>query len=423
MGFDLDEVARSIDDRRDEWLDILGDLLRVPSENPPGDTTEVAEYFAGLLEDDGVDYEVVAPREEMPNVVAGFDGGEGDPDAGPHLSLNGHFDTFPAGERDRWEHDPFSGEVVDGEVWGRGATDMHAGFVASFAAFRYLYEHRGEFQGRVTFAATSDEESGGRWGAEYLLDNYPEYRGDALINGEPTSPDLVSFGTRGMLWLDVEVRGVSGISAYPTGVNAIEEVYGLVEDLNANHDDLVHVDGVLREVIDGSRETIDANFGAGATDHVLDLRTNVGTITGGEKVNLYAERARAEVDVRLPITTDGAEVLERIRSLAADRDAEFDISVMTRTDPTYTHPDDPIVRAFVEEAASVRGSPPDLYPGMAGTDTRFYRHHGVEGASYGVTSINVGRQNERAPVDEFVDVTKVHARVAAAYLDGLGRPE
>jgi succinyl-diaminopimelate desuccinylase len=416
MGFDLDSVERDIRARREESVAILRELVQTPSENPPGTTTEIAAQFTDRLDELGVNYEVVAPKAEMPNVVASFEGEVGDPDSGPHVVFNGHFDTFAVSERDDWEHDPFSGETVDGELWGRGASDMHAGFAASVVAFQYLYEHRDAFEGRVTFAATSDEETGSAWGAEYLLENHPEYRGDVVINGEPTSPELVAFGTRGVLWLDVSVRGVSGISAYPEGTNAIEELYGLVAALDSNHGDLVRIDAELRDIIEGSRETIDARFGDGATDHVLDLQTNIGVIEGGEKVNLYAEHANATVGVRLPITTSGEAVLDRVQELAAARAGEFDVSVISHTDPTFTSPDHPIVQAFLEEAAAVRGTPPDPYPGMAGTDVRFYREHGVPGASYGVTSINVGRPNERAPLEEFHDVAAVHARVAARYI-------
>lgn len=417
MGFDLDDVERDVRARREESVELLRELVRTPSENPPGTTTEIASAFTDRLDVLGVDYDRVAPKAEMPNVVASFEGDVGAPDAGPHVVFNGHFDTFAVGEREGWERDPFSGEIVDGELWGRGATDMHAGFAASFVAFQYLYEHRDTLQGRVTFAATSDEETGSTWGAEYLLETHPEYRGDVVINGEPTSAELVAFGTRGVLWLDVSVRGVSGISAYPEGTNAIEELFGLVADLDSSHGDLIRIDAELRDTVEGSRATIDANFGSGATDHVLGLQTNIGVIEGGEKVNLYAERANAKLGVRLPITTSGEAVLDRIRELAADRAGEFDVSVIAHTDPTFTPPDHPIVRAFVEEATAVRGTAPDPYPGMAGTDVRFYREYGVPGASYGVTSINVGRRNERAPIEEFYDVAAVHARVAARYIN------
>jgi len=233
----VDEVGQEIADRKDEWLDILVDLIQIPSENPPNDTREIATYFTDLLDDRGVPYEVISPQEEMPNVLAQFDGGIGDPNEGPHVVFNGHLDTFPATGGDRWDYDPFGGEIDDGKVYGRGSSDMHGGFTGTLAAFFYLFENKESFSGKVTFAAVSDEETGGKWGTEYLVENHTEYNGDVVLNGEPSTNGVIRFGERGPIWMEIGVRGQAAhISTLEEKVNAVEILADVIHDLTRRDD-------------------------------------------------------------------------------------------------------------------------------------------------------------------------------------------
>jgi acetylornithine deacetylase/succinyl-diaminopimelate desuccinylase-like protein len=415
-----DAVEAAMDDRLDDWIATCCDLISIPSENPPGDTTEVADYLAAFLDERGVPHEVIAPREEMPNVVAQFEGTAAD-GPGRHLTFNGHLDTFPRRDEDRWERDPFSGEVDEGRIHGRGASDMYGGFTASLAAFCYLFEHRDRFDGTATIVAVSDEETGGEWGTEYLVENHPEYTGDAVVSGEPSSNGIVRFAERGRTWTEVAVRGESAHTcSVPRGVSAVETLMDLLADVRALPDDesLRNVPEREREVILDAREQMDAAYGEGATDRILVPRVNVGVVEGGEKVNLVAEHARAEVDVRLPIGTTTAEALSAIERLAADYPVEVTVDGFSRKDPSYSDVDHPIFDHLVTAAGRVRDEPPALSCALAGTDCAFYRERGVPCAVYGPTPHNLGSQNEYIRVDDFEEVLKAQAVAAAAYLDG-----
>src|SRR5437762_11987194 len=107
----------------------------------------------------------------MVNVVAATDRGPG-----RSVILNGHLDTFPVGDRSGGEGDPFSGEIVDGKVFGRGVADMKAGTMASLIAFSLLSELRGGWQGRLAFAAVADEETMGAGGPDVLVDHQPKLK-------------------------------------------------------------------------------------------------------------------------------------------------------------------------------------------------------------------------------------------------------
>jgi len=146
-----DGILKAIADREDEWLGLVAELVRRPSVNPPGDTRAAAAFVVDYLAKRGHPSEVVAPQQTMPNVLASLENGPG-----RHLILNGHLDTFPVGDPALWERDPFSGEVADGKIFGRGVSDMKAGVAASIAAFCLLAERREAWKGKVTLAAVAD---------------------------------------------------------------------------------------------------------------------------------------------------------------------------------------------------------------------------------------------------------------------------
>ena len=410
------EAGLAVRERDEEWLEILTELIRIPSENPPGETTEIAAYLRELLTDRGVDHETVAPKPEMPNVVAQFDGDRAVEDP-PHLAFNGHLDTFPAGETDRWERDPFAGTVEDGTVHGRGATDMHAGFTASLAAFLYLHERREELPGTVTLAAVSDEETGSQWGTDYLLENYPDYRGDAVINGEPSTTGLVRFGGRGVLWLEIDVRGASDHSAYPGGTNAIEVLTAYVDELQDVVAEAGDVADDLDELLAGSADEMDRLYGEGAAELVRSARANLNWIEGGSQINVTPETATGRVDIRLPLGTEGDPIVERARQLREGFPGEITVEVLTHTDPTYTDPDHPILEDVCDSVASVHGREPGLACGLGFTDVRLYRTRGIPCAVYGPDPHNMGSQNEYVTVEDFLDVAAVHTMAATRYLN------
>ena len=168
------------------------------SPNPPGDTRDAAEFITSFLEQRGLPYRIISPHPEMPNIVGSFDCAH----PGRHLVLNGHIDVFPvADDGAGWSRDPWGGQLVDGKIYGRGVADMKAGTTASIFTYAYLHGVKDGLKGRLTLTAVSDEETFGPYGARYLMEHHPEVHGDALLNGEPSSPFSVRFGEKGPLWL------------------------------------------------------------------------------------------------------------------------------------------------------------------------------------------------------------------------------
>jgi acetylornithine deacetylase/succinyl-diaminopimelate desuccinylase-like protein len=418
-------VHDAMNERQDEWLDLVTDLISIPSENPPGDTTEIADYFTSFLQDRNVPYEVIAPNEEMPNVVAHFEGNRGDPEQGRHLTFNGHLDTFPRRNEDLWDRSPFSGEVDDGKIHGRGTSDMYGGFTASIASFLYLFEHRDSIEGKVSLAAVSDEESGARWGTKHLVKNYPEYNGDAVISGEPSSNGIIRFAERGRAWIQITVTGESAHTcSVPRGVSAIDVLTDILVDLRelVADNDIVDVPADKREVILSAKEDMDVAYGEGATDRILKLRVNPGTIKGGEKINLSAENASAEVDIRLPIGTSTDEAVTAVETIADRYPAKIEVNPAPSVtnafkEPTASPTDHPIFQHLQMSAAEARqGQAPSFSCALAGTDCAYYRKAGIPAAVYGPSPHNLGSQNEYIYVEDFMEVVRAQAAASTRFM-------
>jgi succinyl-diaminopimelate desuccinylase len=416
---DPKRASAEVAERKQEWLEILSDLIQIPSENPPGDTQEIADYFCELLEEYGVEYEVIAPQEEMPNIVAQFDGEQGDPEEGNHLVYNGHLDTFPARDESEWDRDPFSGAIEDGKVHGRGAGDMHGGFTATLAAFLYLYENRDRVHGRVTFTAVSDEETGGNWGTKYVVENYPKYRGDAVLNGEPSAPYRIVFGERGKAWYDIRVHGKAAHVTSNEGLSAIDILVDLLPEFRTlpEKDDLLNVPEDFRDQVLAGKEATDRNYWNGATEHSLQLLVNTGVIEGGEKISLIAENARAEVDVRLPVGTDPDDVTQHIENIVSDYPGDISVECYDKKESTYSDVSSPLFQHLQDAVEQIRDADPEFSYSLGGSDGIFFRREGMDVALYGPTAQNIGGPNEYIDVDEFMDVTKAHVEASVQYLN------
>jgi acetylornithine deacetylase/succinyl-diaminopimelate desuccinylase-like protein len=164
---------------RDEATALLQSLLRLDTVNPPGNETVAAELLAEYLGRSGVEAELYARVPERANLVARIRGGDG-----PTLAFLCHTDTVLA-DPGEWDRDPWSGDVVDGEIWGRGALDMKDQVAANAVAFASLAREGFEPSGDLLFIATADEEVGGEdgYGLAWLCENHPDaVRCDYAIN-------------------------------------------------------------------------------------------------------------------------------------------------------------------------------------------------------------------------------------------------
>ncbi len=238
----------------DEATRHLQALLRIDTTNPPGNERPAADYLAKVLAAEGYEPIVLESAPGRGNVVARYPGSG----AAPPLLLLSHMDVVPA-EPQHWEHPPFSGELVDGVIWGRGALDMKSIVVMQLMTMLLLKRSGVSLARDVIFAATADEEAGGTFGAGFLVDHHPE-----LIRAEYAFSEFggfpMDFGGRriyfcqvaekGAVWVRIRARGRPGHASVPHRENAVVRLATAVQKLGQTSLPFHRTDAVVG-MIDG----------------------------------------------------------------------------------------------------------------------------------------------------------------------------
>lgn len=406
--------ATSTEDPTDEVVRILQDLIRNACVNDgsveSGHEARSADLLAGYLEGGGLDVERYEPSPGRESVVARIEGS--DPDA-PSLLLMGHTDVVPVNE-DRWQRDPFGGELVDGVVWGRGAVDM-LNLTASMAvATKRLAQSGFRPKGTLIYLGVADEEALGTWGAEHLAEHEADaVRADYVITESggiplPGPEGLrlpVIVGEKGAAWTTIRVSGTPGHGSQPFKtdnalVTAAEVVRRLAEfqPPTVIHDvwrrfleDMGYpaemIDPLLQE--DGFVDALEAlPLGMARQFHACTHTTFAPTIAhGGSKINVIPDTVELQVDVRtLPgQTTDDVRrlIMEAVADLGDRVEVEFQAEDPSSASPVDTPLWDALSRMgqrFYEGSAIV----PFLTVGA--TDARFFRRLGITSYGFGMFS-------------------------------------
>lgn len=410
-----DLIVKMVDGRKDEFLSMLTQGIQCCTDNPPGDTRGLAAYLQQLIQRKGIEVTVYDPMPENPNIVASLGG----IDSRPHLVLNGHLDQFPADDPSLWSVPPYSGKVKDGKIYGRGVSDMKGGLFASLISFLIIHELRVPLRGRLTFTGVSDEETGGRWGTGWLLENRPELIGDACLNGEPYAPDVVGIGERGIYRFVLRVEGESMHGALCAGDNAIIKMGEALLALRPLLSDSARVPDELRRIIETEKGYTRSPQDVGRQWMLDHPSYNVGVIRGGTKVNVVPRYCEAEVDIRVPPGMSVDEVAGRVQNLletARCSDARV-VKILERFEPSYTAVDSPLVEIVRENAMRFTGKEPIYFIGMGATDGRYFRQRGIPTVIYGPRPFNMGGIDEHIEAADFFNVIHVQA---CSILDFLG---
>jgi len=404
----LEELAR----RRQELFELCASLIRIPTENPPGDTTKLVAFIGDYLAARGLTTRLHEPKPGMPNLIATLGSGH------RNLVLSGHLDEFPAGEG--WTFPPFAGLLANGKIMGRGAGDMKAGLAVALFVVTLLKEHDVTLDGRVTLAFASDEETGGRWGTEWLLANVPEVRGDACLIGESSGTWSIGIGEKGVLWLRLAATGVSGHSAYGQGTSAIAKITRAVKAIESLAGATAGTRRDITDVMRRQRPIVEKRWGRGTGRMADHLTMSLGTLRGGGQVNLIPARAEAEIDLRLPpgMSTRALEAKIR-RQLRGAGLKDVEVTALNRCDPHVSSPRDPLMAALVANGRAVLGTAPIPVIRLGYTDGRFFRREGIPTAVYGPRVHHMGGPDEHVEQDEVLQVAQVHL---ATVLDYLGEP-
>jgi succinyl-diaminopimelate desuccinylase len=402
-----------IEHDRAELIAFLQDFARQKGPNPPGDTRSTARFVTGYLDRQGLPYRIIAPHPEMPNIVATFDGGL----PGRHLVLNGHMDVFPVADDGLgWTKDPWGGELIDGKIYGRGVADMKCGTSASIFTYVYLNRLKERLKGRLTLTAVSDEETFGPYGTRYLMEHHPEVHGDALLNGEPSSPFSVRFGEKGPLWIEFTVLTPGAHGAYThASKSATKTAMALAAELEKLGEIEPEISDNIKKAIDAGRAIMDRAMGEGAGAIVDRVTLNIGMIKGGVKVNMVPSSATFEADIRLPLGVSRERVVAEIEKiLKAYPDVsmkEFNCNL-----PSWVDPNCDIIEIVRDTVEMLKGFRPTPIVSLGGTDARLWRYRNIPSCVYGPFPYGMGSFDEHVDVEEYLHIVRTHVLSAFRYL-------
>jgi succinyl-diaminopimelate desuccinylase len=406
----------AIEDNRAEWIELLSQLIRRPSDNPPGDTTTLAAYITDVLTREGLPPRIFEPLAGAPNIVVSLDGAA----QGRHLILNGHLDQFPVEEADTWALPPYSGQVVDGRIYGRGAADMKGGTTALLAVTILLKRLKVPLAGKLTLTLVSDEETGGRWGAQWLVENRPELRGDAVLNAEPTSTAVVAVAEKGICWLRVTTHAAGGHAGASSLDNAVYKMCTAIQAGLKLRGQRGSVPESLRESVKHSKEMLEATEAGKGAGWVLDgVTLNVGTIQGGCKANVVPALCVADFDFRLPVGIAPDDLQTQLRGLLRESglsETDVEVAPIMVSPPSHTEPTELIVQTLARNAEAVTGRAPHVQLVPWGSDCRFWRWKGIPAALFGPRAYHMGAADEHITLEDYITTMAVHAGAIIDYL-------
>ena len=373
---------------RDEAAGLLQDLLRLDTVNPPGNETLVAEHLRSYLEANDVACELYAKVPERANLVARIPGVSD----GPRLLLLSHTDTVLADPHE-WQLDPWSGELRDGQVWGRGALDMKGQVAASAVTIASLAREGFEAPGDLIFAACADEEVGVGFGLQWLVEEHPDaVRAEYCIN-EGGGDRLVLDGRAFYVCSTAEkmsapfritVHGRSGHASRPgMADNALVKAAPIVERLGAFRDEPEvgpEVAAFLEAVCGDVPQPMDAVSVARAVhplagdivEPLLGTTLSPTEIEASKKRNVIPNRCQITIDCRILPGHTQAEVEAKVAGLLEG--AAYDFEWIEAQGGTRSPVDSPlwdVVESFVDEVEPEAQTVPLLLSGF--TDSHWVR--------------------------------------------------
>ncbi len=362
----------------------LSELVQAASENPPGLEAEAAALVAGWCRDLGGEVSLHEAEPGRPNVIARWAFGPG-----PTLTYCSHIDVVPAGDRSLWQRDPFGAEQADGRLHGRGSSDAKGPVAAAVEAVAALTTAASGLKGTIELALVADEEAMGFKGAAFLIEQRLVST-DICIVGEPTSLKVVR-AQRGAAWFRIKTRGVAAHGSAPErGINAIKHMAELIHRLD---------------------DTIPA------IHHPLLGRPtlNVGTIGGGQKVNMVPDTCVIEVDRRTIPGETRESVLASIQEavyLAQKRfpDLEAEVDLPFFALPFEVAEDADVTQVTTAVSAEVLSGPEQTVGFRGASDARFFAAAGADVVVWGPGEINLAHTvRESIDMEELVSGAVAYA--------------
>ena len=382
---------------RGEATALLQTLLRLDTTNPPGNEIIAARALAESFAADGLEVEIIESAPTRANLLCRLRATK--PSGEPPLLLAGHTDVVPAGDRSRWTHDPFSGTLADGYLWGRGAVDMKNMVAMSAMVMKLLARREVPLTRDVIFAAVADEEDGCAYGSRFLVEEHPDKvrAGFALgeVGGFPQQAGKarvmpVQIAEKGMAWLRATARGPAGHGAIPLADAAPGKLARAIAKLASTrlpqHNTQVvaaFLHGVAAEQPLAERlvlprllnkllapllldRVLPQNNATRIFDAILHNTVSPTVLRGGEKTNVIPDEVSVELDGRLLPGQSAADLMAEIHALVGP---DIELELLREAPAAVNYPPDSGLWQAIQRAVARRGERalpivPTMIPGF-----------------------------------------------------------
>ncbi|NLV27849.1 MAG: M20 family metallopeptidase [Methanomicrobiales archaeon] len=378
---------------------LCSEMVKIRTENPPGYTDEVVLFLQEVCTSIGIETKILKQDRKW-NLLS--------KKRCDQLLLCGHVDVVPAMD-ESWDLSPFSGDISEEHVHGRGSTDMKGGCAALLAALAEVIDDG--YEPLVDLAFVCDEEGNGDFGMEYLVKK-GYLRPKTCLIAEPTPPLSPVIGEKGIVRLNLTFTGNAGHSSlYPVmGNSAIEQALTSLDYFKELHEKSYPEDPLVHEVISNATVSLSKllSLSPDQANKILSrLAYNPGIIAGGERINMIAQKCTMEMDMRIPWGCNIDQLLELLNSHLPS----CDVQVIDRAEPTLSRPGIlyDLVCAGIEAVFNKKAMPGVT---QAASDARHLRETGAEVVNYGPGDLSLLHAvNERVPIHMLYDCRNVYKHI------------
>ncbi len=386
-----ENIFKRIDELRDEAIELLADLVKAESVNPPGDTRRIVEIIKQKAETFTENVDVVTCEDTVSNIFVTLN-----PGARPQLLYNGHLDTVPVGDENHWEVDPFGAVIKGNLMFGRGVADMKGGVGAMLMAAKVLAMEDIPLQGSLVLSFVGDEETGGMKGAGYLMEK-GHYSPDMVVVGEITNNNGIAVAEKGAAIYVLTTKGKTAHGSTPwVGVNAIDKMVKILSRLQTELVPALN----LKE-----------------SGMLPPATMNIGTIKGGVSFNVVADECEVVIDRRtLPeesidaVTQEIQDVIDAVKKEDPDVDASL---IHLGTAPPFETSTDETICRLAQETMKELGRPTDFVGYEQVSDGRIFSEKGIPTILIGPgTAKKAHTPNESLELDQYLDAIKIYALLA-----------
>ncbi|MFZ5800422.1 MAG: M20 family metallopeptidase [Candidatus Omnitrophota bacterium] len=341
-------------------------LIQINSENPPGNEAAIARFVAGKLQRAGLKVKFYSFAKARPNVIAVFKGRN----SRRQLLVSPHLDTVPAGEG--WRVYPFAGKIINGKIYGRGSSDCKGNLAVGIEALVSLAEEGFKPHNDIIFAATADEESGSALGILPLVEkNIIRPAAAVILDSDDFN---IIIAQKGLIHFKIKIFGKKAHGAYPhLGVNAIELAAAVINDLKK------------------------FRFKFSAHPRLRSPTVNIGTIKGGEKVNMVADYCEMEVDLRFLPGMRAPDIRRQIKRIISRRAKKFKIEIAGIQKPCSIAANHPLVKSLLK-ANHRLGIRPKLSGSEGATVISFFLNKGIPALATGFGKTGTAHANDEYAV-------------------------